>query len=881
MLTFAQNVYRYGLGAAVHAALMCLMLFSPCFGQSNVLSLGSASGTPGGTVVVPLSLTASGGQPAGLQWTLNYAASNISSVVVAAGSSAVSAGKTVQCRTTTGSTICVLSGLNSNLIANGPVASVTVQVVAAPTTTSIPISVTGAMSASAAGTNIPTTASGGTITVPVTSAPVLSSLTCSPASLAAPGAATCTATLSQVAPAGGAIVSLTSSNTKLAVPPSVTIPAGAASGTFTATAATAVTANTDIVVTGTWSARSVTATVRLTAAPTVVSLAGVACNPTALTAGASATCTVTLTGATSTVATVSLVTNTLKLTIPASVTIAADSSKATFTATATALQADATARITATWNATSVNATVALVATPTLSSIACAPASIANGSSTTCTAALTTTAAAGVDVALSKSGSALTIPATLRINAGSSSAQFTATAAATGTSTITVTAGLAGITKTTQVTVGAAGVGISRLDCPASLIGGTSTKCVVTLAAVAPAAGSTVQLSSSLASVTVPLSATVPAGAYSVSFSATTALTAATGTGKVTASSGSSQAVANITIAPLQASSVTCTPNPLTAGALLVCKAYLNGTPTAAVTVATTSSAVAIQVSPTVTIAAGTNNGRFVAYSDAAAASQTVRISAVYGGKTVVSDVSIAGTKTLSSATRSLQSDQSDANVGPVIESVLNGATLSSTGLCSPGAAAIITGSGLATSAPGDTLVYVNGEAVRVMVASPVQVMFECPEFQPGARLDIAVQAGDRKSNVLQAEMEEVTPGIFTIDGTERGHGTVVVDETDELTVRVPTVKGRAARPGEVVSIMSSGLGRTYAGNVSTNPVVTIDGIAAEVISVTRLGAGVDQVTVRLPEAIAAGRAELEVQMPAMDGSLRRSNRVLIAIERD
>ncbi len=76
----------------------------------------------------------------------------------------------------------------------------------------------------------------GTLTVIPTPppTPALQSITVSPGSVAGGSSATGTATLNVAAPAGGAVVSLVSSNTVAAtVPASVTVPAGATSTTFT------------------------------------------------------------------------------------------------------------------------------------------------------------------------------------------------------------------------------------------------------------------------------------------------------------------------------------------------------------------------------------------------------------------------------------------------------------------------------------------------------------------------------------------------------------------------------------------------------------------------------------------------------------------------
>src|SRR6058998_361094 len=71
---------------------------SPAVAQQATVSLGSGSAVPGGTVSLGVSLTTSGGaQPATLQWTMSYLASDVTSVNVAPGTSAIAANKSVSC----------------------------------------------------------------------------------------------------------------------------------------------------------------------------------------------------------------------------------------------------------------------------------------------------------------------------------------------------------------------------------------------------------------------------------------------------------------------------------------------------------------------------------------------------------------------------------------------------------------------------------------------------------------------------------------------------------------------------------------------------------------------------------------------------------------
>ena len=98
-------------------------------------------------------------------------------------------------------------------------------------------------------------------------APSLSAITLSPTSVVGSASAQGTATLTSAAPAGGAVVSLSSSNTAAAsVPTGVTVPAGATSATFTVSTP-AVTASTSSTISGSFGGATRSAVLTVTPAP--------------------------------------------------------------------------------------------------------------------------------------------------------------------------------------------------------------------------------------------------------------------------------------------------------------------------------------------------------------------------------------------------------------------------------------------------------------------------------------------------------------------------------------------------------------------------------------------------------------------------------------
>jgi chitodextrinase len=245
--------------------VLFLLSGSLAFGQASSLSLASGTAVQGGSISLNLSLSAS--TASALQWTLSYAAANVTSVSVAAGPVLTAAGKTIQCRTTTGSTLCLASGMNSTVIANGVVAVVTVTLAPATSSASVPISVGGTIGSLGKGTAVAVSGAGGSITVQgwqPPSALTLTNLTCTPTSLTPPGNVACTVTLSQAAPATGTVVTLSDNSLFLSVPASITV-SNTATATFNA-AATSVISNLTAVVTATLAGVSKTSTLTLLAA---------------------------------------------------------------------------------------------------------------------------------------------------------------------------------------------------------------------------------------------------------------------------------------------------------------------------------------------------------------------------------------------------------------------------------------------------------------------------------------------------------------------------------------------------------------------------------------------------------------------------------------
>lgn len=196
-----------------------------------------------------------------------------------------------------------------------------------------------------------------------TQAPSLAGIALNPASVVGGNTSEGTASLTSAAPSGGALVTLSSSNTSAAtVPASVTVPAGAFSATFTVSTAS-VTASTSITISGAFGGTARSATLTVAPPPAPASLSTVAVNPASVTGGASSQGTVTLTSpAPAAGFAVSLSSSSAAATVPASVSVTQGATSATFAIATSAVPTSTAATITA--SAGGVTRTATLTVNP-------------------------------------------------------------------------------------------------------------------------------------------------------------------------------------------------------------------------------------------------------------------------------------------------------------------------------------------------------------------------------------------------------------------------------------------------------------------------------------------------------------------------------------
>ncbi len=273
----SQMLYYSNSSRAIRLLLLASFGCACVLAQSAALSLSSGSGSPGSTVVLNVSLAATGASPASVEWTFNYSTTDFSSASFAAGPD--DSNKSLSCNSGSGTITCLVWGLNNSVIPNGVVGSATLTLSSSTmdTTSSLQL---GGISAGTGGTAISTSATGGTVAIVQT--PSLNGLTCNPVSISPSSGSTCSVSLTSPAPSGGGTIALSSSPAGANVPTSVIVPQGQTSATFTATAGT-VSSATSVTLTASYS--GLNATFGITVNPPPPALSSLSVNSSTIASG--------------------------------------------------------------------------------------------------------------------------------------------------------------------------------------------------------------------------------------------------------------------------------------------------------------------------------------------------------------------------------------------------------------------------------------------------------------------------------------------------------------------------------------------------------------------------------------------------------------------
>src|SRR5579883_2280457 len=816
------------------------------------------------------------------------------------------------------------------------------------------------------------TATLGTSTVSATltlQAPTLvTGLACSPTTLGSGAAATCTVTLNQAAPSGGAAVSISDNSTLLTTPASVTVAAGATSATFSATAGT-LTSTQSATITATLGTSTVSATLSLQA-PTLVT--GLACSPTTLGSGAAATCTVTLNqAAPSGGAVVSISDNSTLLTTPASVTVAAGATSATFSATAGTVTVSGTAVLTATLGSSTATSTLNLVIPAVLSSLTCSPTGLTVGASSTCAVTLVSAVPWNVTVALTDSKTTvLSAPASATVAPGSVSSTFTATALASGWSVLSAV--LNGATKSVVITAkaakkaaGTAGYTVSALSCASGrLTGKSTTRCTVALADAAPAGGAMVQLNANNTAVSLPSTLQVAEGSTSADFTVQAQLSDRDQISTIMATAGDQGQTTQVAVDGVKPISLTCTPQTVPAGGTASCEVRLNSAQIGdSIHLNLTSSSQNLRVPTTLTTRPNQSSLRFQASASPTARQESASIQVAFGSNAVQESVALepssapvlrlpgdqlvkagtplaftitamdargipapvrasdlpanaafdpatgsftwtpdnsqSGSYRITFTTTDSLGASSKGQVGievdsgkPVVTGIVNGATQASSLVCSPGAVASLNGKWLtaedsilsdptgAATELGGTRVEVNGDPVGMLYASQTRVDFLCPNLPISTQLQVSLKTDAGAAAPVSTIMVDTALGIFTWDGS--GHGQAAItyaDGTNLATVRNYQAPGQPAQAGDHLVIRVTGI---PAGDSAVRPLVRIGDTYAvvEFVRPAAGAAGVSEIGIALPTTPQLGDAvPVRIQLPQANGRPAESNEATIAIE--
>ena len=475
----------------------------------------------------------------------------------------------------------------------------------------------------------------------------ITSLGLSKTSTAGGNDVTGTVMLDGMAPAGGLTVTLSSSNSKVVVPASVTILEGMSEATFTATTVSTAVATP---VTVTASARGVVLNKDITiTAPVVVSVVS---NPTSITGSNTGTATVMLDGPAPTSWNVTVTSDNpaLGFGLAAGVPIATKATSVSAGARSVNVgintayvTADTAVNVTATRAGVSAT-TVVNVLPPAPASVVLTPASVRGGVNTSLRVNITAKApVGGLVVALASNRSEATPVAMVTVPAGQT---FTTTSVPTKAVSANATAVLSatayGYTKTATLAI-TPSVPSSVTMTPNAVVGGVSSTGRVTINGPAGPDGAVVTLVSSSPKVTVPATVTVPAGATSATFTASTATVPSNISATVRASFNGTTVTGTLTVQAPKPSAVAYNPVVLTGGKSGVGTVTLNGrAPAGGFEVLLAADNGIFTIPASVTVAEGALSATFPVSALVVDTDTVVTTTATANGTTVTKTITVA-----------------------------------------------------------------------------------------------------------------------------------------------------------------------------------------------------------------------------------------------
>jgi hypothetical protein len=457
----------------------------------------------------------------------------------------------------------------------------------------------------------------------------LSTLAITPSSVSGGSSYTGRVTLQQAAPAGGIVVSLTSSDSAVSVPASVTIDAGKTSVTFSGSTS-AVTSTKVVTITATLNGNSVTDTLRVQQ-PRIKSIS---LSPSTVTGGTGSQLTVTLDApAPAGGWVVNLTSSDASATLATTATVVAGQTTVTVPVSTKSVLTRTAVTLTATDVSGSQSTT--LIVEPVIGlQLRLSSSSVAGGNSVNLTVELAEAAPkTGATVALSADNAALIVPVSVKVLAGSKTATIAVKSLAVAADTTVRIAGTVnGFTDRAQIIVTAPRPQAVSFT-PAAVLGGKPATGTLTLTGPAPVGGLTVQLSSDNAAATVPAIVLVPAGKNLVTFVVTTKAVASRTPVTITATANGVTVTQQLAVQALTVQSVVMKPLTVVGGTPAVGTITLNGVaPAGGLQVDLTSNVVGVTVPTKVFVPMGKNIVTFTATTEPVGSNLEVTLTARANG---------------------------------------------------------------------------------------------------------------------------------------------------------------------------------------------------------------------------------------------------------
>ena len=209
---------------------------------------------------------------------------------------------------------------------------------------------------------------------------------------------------------------------------------------------------------------------------------------------------------------------------------------------------------------------------------------------------------------------------------------------------------------------------------PISVVGGTAAQGTITLTGGAPSGGAVVTLSSANPSVvSVPASVSVAAGASSATFAVNTSAVTANTSVTITATYAGVSRTTTLTVTPTSTpttaslSAVSVSPTSVTGGTAAQGTITLTGAAPSGGAVVTLSSAnpSVVSVPASVSVAAGASSATFGVSTSAVTANTSVTITATFGGVSRTTTLTVTPASTASLPAPSLLSPAADARFSP------------------------------------------------------------------------------------------------------------------------------------------------------------------------------------------------------------------------